>query len=111
MAKLTRNSGMAQNEPDLAVAARTCDDLGTTLGRRHESNGIEIVAGDMVPKWHAKTGKLLSTGPTVRYKRNAAGAEVKISQNDASSRTAYSVYDPQQRTWSAWDTIVMPDDP
>lgn len=104
-----------------AVNEVRSDDLGktwlpplehpTTLGRRQEPNGIEIVAGDMVPKWHAKTGKLLSTGPTVRYKRNAAGAEVKISQNEASSRTAYSVYDPQQRTWTAWDTIVMPEDP
>ena len=104
-----------------AVNEVRSDDLGktwlpplehpTTLGRRQEPNGIEVVAGDMVPKWHAKTGKLLSTGPTVRYKRNAAGAEVKISQNEASSRTAYSVYDPQQRTWTAWDTIVMPDDP
>ena len=104
-----------------AVNEVRSDDLGKTwlpplehpktLGRRQEPNGIEIVAGDMVPKWHAVTGKLLSTGATVRYKRNAAGAEVKISQNEASSRTAYSVYDPQQRTWTAWDTIVMPDDP
>ncbi|MBC8113451.1 MAG: exo-alpha-sialidase, partial [Candidatus Saccharimonas sp.] len=104
-----------------AVNEVRSDDLGQTwlpplehpqtLGRRQEPNGIEIVAGDMVPKWHAKTGRLLSTGPTVRYKRNAAGAEVKISQNEASSRTAYSVYDPQQRTWTAWDTIVMPEAP
>ncbi len=104
-----------------AVNEVRSDDLGktwlpplehaTTLGRRQEPNGIEIVAGDMVPKWHAATGKLLATGPTVRYQRNAAGAEVKISQNLASSRTAYSVYDPRQRTWTAWDTIVMPDDP
>jgi len=104
-----------------AVNEVRSDDLGktwlpplehaTTLGRRQEPNGIEIVVGDFVPKWHASSGKLLATGPTVRYKRNAAGAEVKISQNEASSRTAYSTYDPQQRTWTSWDTIVMPDDP
>lgn len=82
-----------------------------TLGRRQEPNGVEIVAGDLVPKWHARTGKLLITGPTVRYKRDANGAEVKISQNEASSRTAFSVYDAEQRQWSAWQTIVMPDEP
>lgn len=96
------------------------DDLGktwspplehATLGRRLEPEGVEIVIGDFTPQWHAASGKLLGTGPTVRYKKNAAGAEVKISQNEASSRTAYSVYDPQRRTWTEWDTIVMPDDP
>ncbi|QDU26608.1 hypothetical protein ETAA8_16880 [Anatilimnocola aggregata] len=104
-----------------AVNEVRSDDLGKTwspplehpqtLGRRQEPGGIEIVAGDMVPKWHAATGKLLATGPTVRYKRNASGAEVKISQNEASSRTSYSVYNAEQRTWTVWDTIVMPDDP
>lgn len=96
------------------------DDLGktwssplehSTLGRRQEPNGVEIVIGDFTPQWHAHSGKLLGTGPTVRYQKNAAGAEVKISQNDASSQTAYSVYDPHLRTWASWETIVMPDDP
>jgi len=104
-----------------AVNEVRSDDLGktwlppiehpVTLGRRTEPNGIEIIVGDFVPKWHAPSGKLLGTGPTVRYKQNAAGAEVKISQNEAPSRTAYSVYDPQERTWTPWETIVMPDDP
>ncbi len=104
-----------------AVNEVRSDDLGktwlppiehpVTLGRRTEPNGIEIIVGDFVPKWHAPSGKLLGTGPTVRYKKNAAGAEVKISQNEAPSRTAYSVYDPQERTWTPWETIVMPDDP
>jgi len=104
-----------------AVNEVRTDDLGKswspplehaqTLGRRFEPNGIEIVVGDFTPQWHAHSGKLLGTGPTVRYKKNAAGAEVKISQNEASSRPAYATYDPQQRTWTAWETIVMPDDP
>jgi len=82
-----------------------------TLGRRKEANGAEIVIGDFTPKWHAHSGKLLGTGPTVRYMKNAAGAEVKINQNDAPSRTAYAVYDPQQRIWTPWDIIAMPEDP
>jgi len=97
------------------------DDLGKTwsppkehadsLGRRTEPNGVEIVVGDFVPKWHAKTGKLLGTGPTVRYQKNKTGAEVKINQNDAPSFPAYSTYDPQTRTWTPWEMVAMPKDP
>ncbi len=82
-----------------------------TLGRRNEPDGVEIVIGDFTPKWHAASGKLLGTGPSVRYKKNASGADVKINQNAAPSRTGYSVYDPQQRTWTPWDMIAMPEDP
>jgi len=103
-----------------AVNEVRTDDLGktwspplehTTLDRRKEPNGVEIIVGDFTPKWHAQSGKLLGTGPTVRYQKNAAGAEVKINQNDAPSRAAYSVYDPTQRSWTPWDMVVMPDDP
>ena len=96
------------------------DDLGktwsppfehSTLDRRKEPNGVEIIIGDFTPKWHPRSGKLLGTGPTVRYQKNDAGAEVKINQNDAPSRTAYSVYDPAKRNWTQWDTVAMPDDP
>lgn len=103
-----------------AVNEVRTDDLGktwspplehATLDRRKEPNGVEIIVGDFTPKWHAPTGKLLGTGPTVRYQKNAAGAEMKINQNDAPSRAAYSVYDPAKRTWAEWEMVVMPDDP
>src|SRR6185295_14296827 len=38
-----------------------------TLGRRSESNGVIVAACDFWPKWHAKSGKLLGIGHTVRY--------------------------------------------
>ena len=95
------------------------DDLGKTwtgplahpetMGRRQEPNGVEIVIGDFYPKWHAPTSKLLGTGPTVRYQKNAQGADVKISQNLAPSRTAYSVYDAEKRTWQPWAMMEMPE--
>jgi hypothetical protein len=81
------------------------------LRRRSEPGGAEIVMGDCTPKWHAKTGKVLGIGTSVRYRKNAAGIDVKISQNESPARAAYSAYDPQTRTWSAWDMLVMPDDP
>lgn len=104
-----------------AINEMRTDDMGKTwsppkehaetLGRRNEPNGVEIVVGDFTPKWHAKTGTLLGTGPTVRYQKNATGADVKINQNDAPSRPAYSVYDPASRTWTPWEMVAMPKDP
>lgn len=77
-----------------------------TLGRRKAKNGtIEIGCCDMTPKWHAASGKLLSTGHSVVY------------QNDKSPMTArervaaYSAYDPDKRTWTPWQGVKMPDDP
>jgi hypothetical protein len=96
------------------------DDLGRTwsgptphdtMKRRVGSDGFEVVIGDFTPKWHAKRGKLLGTGPTVRYRPNAAGVDVKISQNESPSRTAFSVYDAQARTWSPWEVMPIPDIP
>lgn len=82
-----------------------------TLGRREEPDGVQIVIGDFTPQWHAASGKLLGTGATVRYQKNSAGLEVKISQNLAPSRTAFTVYDPANRTWTPWEMVQMPDDP
>src|SRR5262249_28822455 len=42
-----------------------------TLGRRDEPNNIVVGACDFWPKWHAKSGKLLGIGQTVRYQNNA----------------------------------------
>lgn len=104
-----------------AVNELRSDDLGKswspplehaqTLGRRTLPGGIEVVIGDFTPKWHAHSGKLLGTGPTPHYKKNTAGDDVKISQNESQGRTAYSVYDPKSRTWTPWTIVVMPDDP
>ena len=83
----------------------------TTLGRRKLPDGGEIIIADFTPTWHARTGKLLGTGPTIRYHKNAAGFELKISQDLAPARTAYSVYDAERRTWTPWEMVVMPELP
>lgn len=74
-----------------------------TLGRRDEPNGVVVAASDFWPKWHAKSGKLLGIGHTVRYTNNRV--DLKLSR-----QTTYSVYDPEKRTWTAWKTLVLPDD-
>ena len=90
------------------------DDLGKTwstirphpetLGKRNEPGGIVVAACDFTPKWHAKSGKLLGIGHTVRYLNN------KVMEK-RQRETCYSVYDEKTRSWSAWKTLAMPDLP
>ena len=75
-----------------------------TLGRRDEGDGIIVGACDFTPKWHEKSGKLLGTGHTVRYRNNAVA-------HDTTRQTSYAVYDAQSKTWSPWSTLKMPDEP
>lgn len=75
---------------------------GETLGRREEADGVIAGACDFWPKWHGKSGKLLGIGHTVRYEGNRVMAVRR-------RETCYSVYDSKNRTWTAWDTVAMPD--
>lgn len=74
---------------------------GETLGRRNEANGVIVAASDFWPAWHAKSGKLLGIGHTVRYLNN------KVMEG-APRQTVYSVYDAARRVWTPWDTVEMP---
>ena len=75
------------------------------LGRRQEAGGMAVAICDMTPSWHAATGKLLSTGHTVRY-RDDEGPLVRRRRE-----TAYSVYEPAARAWTRWATMSMPERP
>lgn len=89
------------------------DDLGKTwlgptehtdtLGRREEGNGVTVAACDFWPKWHTKSGKLLGIGHTVRYQNNHV---MKVRRRE----TAWSIYNPDKRSWTTWDILEMPDD-
>ncbi len=89
------------------------DDLGTTwspitehaetLGRRQEPDGTVLAACDFTPKWHAASGKLLGTGHTVLYRDD------KVVDN-RKREACYAVYDDKTRTWSAWNTLKLPDE-
>lgn len=91
------------------------DDLGKTwsgptehksLARRPDSpiNGkpAEIGICDMWPKWHAKTGKLLNIGHTVRY------VDDKGPVKGTRRETCYTIYDPEQKSWTPWTRIMIP---
>lgn len=75
-----------------------------TLGRREEANGVIVAACDFTPKWHAKSGRLLGIGHTVRY----SGDKVI---HERPRETCWSVYDPQTSTWTPWTPLPMPDGP
>lgn len=91
------------------------DDLGKTwtgptrhdgLARRsdgvRDGQPVEIGVCDFWPKWHAKSGKLLNIGHTVRY------VDDKHPLPNMRRETAYSVYDPESRTWTPWTRLLMP---
>ncbi len=91
------------------------DDLGktwskpvehaATLGHRDEAAGVVISACDFWPKWHVHSGKLLGIGHSVRYQND------KVMPAATRTReTVFSTYDPDKRTWTAWEPLKMPDE-
>ena len=89
---------------DLGKTWSAIREHGKALGRRDEPGGVIVAACDFTPKWHAKTGKLLGTGQTVRYLNN------KVMEK-RQRETCYAVYDEKTREWSAWQVLKMPDHP
>jgi hypothetical protein len=77
---------------------------GETLGRRDEGGGVIVAACDFWPKWHAKSGKLLGIGHTVRYQDNKV-------MHVRPRETCFSVYDAEHRTWARWEALKLPDEP
>lgn len=79
-----------------------------TLGRRPDGKmgdkPVEVVVGDFCPKWHAKSGKLLGTGLSVRY------VDDKGPIPDSRRDVTYSVYDADKHTWSKWDIVALPNE-
>jgi len=86
---------------DLGASWSPIKEHADTLGRRNEAESIVVGACDFTPKWHAKSGRLLGTGHTVRY----SGDHVMPVRP---RETAWSVYDEKARTWSPWTTLAMP---
>ena len=93
------------------------DDLGKTwlgpfkhpltLGRRPDGKlgdkPIEVVVSDFWPKWHAKSGKLLGTGQSLRFVNDKS--PISGGRRD----TTYSVYDADKHAWSKWDMLALPE--
>jgi len=89
---------------DLGSTWSDIQEHADTLGRRPEPEGVIVAACDFTPKFHAKSGKLLGTGHTVRYKGDHVIA-------NRPRETSWSVYDDQTRTWTPWTTLALPNEP
>ncbi len=94
-----------------ALFSMRTDDLGgkwtgpderPELAWRNEPGNVILGVCDCTPGWHAKTGKLLVIGLTVRY---LEGRQVP----DQRRTVAYTVHDPKAGTWSPWKNVDMPD--
>jgi hypothetical protein len=88
------------------------DDLGKTwsgptehdtLARRKSEAGLVSVICDFTPNWHAASGKLLGTGHVASYEGDHLAKNYERF-------TAYSVYNPDERSWVPWKTVDMPND-
>ena len=89
------------------------DDLGRTwsapvqhevFARRQLPDGVERGVCDFVPGWHKASGKLLGIGQTCSYRDDVLLTEPHRRF------TVHSVYDPDESTWSPWQTLAMPDE-
>jgi len=79
------------------------NDHGEAFARRSLPGGVEEGVSDFWPTWHAQTGVLLGTGHTVRY------IDDNLEPHPRPKDTTYSVYDPVQRCWSAFQKLETPD--
>lgn len=99
----------------MAVHDMRSDDFGATwtgptkrasLDRRPDGTldgkPVELGGGDLWPKWHPASGKLLAIGHTFRY------TDDKAPVKDAKRETCYTVYDPAARDWSPWKVLMTP---
>ena len=60
---------------------------------------------DFMPQWHQRSGTLLGTGHTVVYKDDTL-----MASGDRPRSTAYSSYDPNNRSWADWKKLEMPEE-
>lgn len=91
------------------------DDLGRTwtgpieipeLAWVREPNDVVVAVADVTPGWHARTGRLIAMGCSVRYSK--AGRQ--LSDVRRFSQTAYAVYEPKTNRWSRWQILELPAD-
>lgn len=97
-------SGLNVLESDDGGATWTAPAAPPELEWTHEEGGVRVAVADVTPGWHAPTGRVLAVGAQVRYSPEGRQLEDKPRAH----QTAYSVYDPTTRKWSAWQQLEMP---
>jgi len=78
-----------------------------SLGRKMSPLGVEMVMGDLCPQWHAATHKVLVTGKTFGFRKDAKPSEAKDDR--AYERVAYTIYSTDKNEWSGLKIMTMPE--
>ncbi len=85
-------------------ATWTTPDPRPELAWRDEAPDVTVAVCDVTPGWHAPTGKLIAIGVKVRYRDG-----VQVYEKPQSHAAAYTVYDPENDSWTDWRFVDMPD--
>jgi hypothetical protein len=93
---------------DVFLSTRHADDprwsrpaAVASLRRTEQPDGYEVVPGDLWPKWHATSGKVLITGKTFNFEGGS-------KENILREQVAYAVLDPTTGECGPLKTLDMP---
>ena len=73
-----------------------------SLRRFEQDDGYEVSAGDLWPTYHAKSGKVISTGKTFNF---AGGTNENIRRE----KVSYAVMNPENGKWGKLRFLQMPE--
>lgn len=89
---VSRDLGETWSQPELIPALR----------RSRQPDGYEVVAGDLWPKFHEATGKVLVTGKTFNFEEGQ-------KENILREKVSYAVIDPNSLECGPLRTVEMPE--
>ena len=72
------------------------------LKRAKQNDGYEVSAGDLWPTYHAKSGKVITTGKTFNF-------EDGTKENRRREKVSYAVMDPKDGSWGPLRFLEMPE--
>lgn len=73
-----------------------------SLRRTKQVDGFDVAPGDLWPTWHARSGKVVSTGKTFNFEDGKR--EVRVRE-----KVCYAVMDPKAGTWGPMKFLAMPE--
>ena len=92
-AMISNDMGESWSEPVTQKAFEARPDIDETY----------LYVSDFCPQWHEKSGKLLGTGHTPRYKND------ELTPYNYKRSPAYSVFDNESDNWNNWRYLELPD--
>ncbi len=72
------------------------------LKRTKQKDGYEVSAGDLWPTYHAKSGKVITTGKTFNFENGT-------KENRRREKVSYAVMDPKDGSWGPLRFLEMPE--